>query len=92
MTYFLTVPFVAAAILALLVFREPRLHRTEESEPLRRQLATTYRTILERGGIRIVVLLTVLTGCSSRGCWSSARSGWSHSQRPRSSTGRTGQA
>ena len=48
-TYFITVPFIVAAGVALLRFREPRLHRAEEG-PLRQQIAATYRALLERGG------------------------------------------
>jgi MFS family permease len=58
-TYFLTVLPLAAAALALYVFREPRLHRAEEAEPLGRQIATTYRTLLRPGRLRAVIMLTV---------------------------------
>jgi MFS family permease len=58
-TYFLTAPLLAGAGAALLGFREPRLHRAEETESLRRQLASTYRTILAPGRLRAVVALTV---------------------------------
>jgi MFS family permease len=58
-TYFLTAPLLAGAGAALLRFREPRLHQAEESESLRRQLASTYRTILAPGRLRAVVALTV---------------------------------
>jgi MFS family permease len=58
-TYLLTAPLLLASCLVLLRFREPRLHKAEEAEPLRRQIATTYRTILERGPLRAVVMLTV---------------------------------
>jgi MFS family permease len=58
-TYFLTAPLLAASCLVLIRFREPRLHKTEERESLRRQLRTTYRTILAPGRLRAVVALTV---------------------------------
>ena len=58
-TYFLTAPLLAASCLVLIRFREPRLHKAEESESLRRQLASTYRTILAPGRLRAVVALTV---------------------------------
>jgi MFS family permease len=60
LTYFLTAPLLAASAAVLLLFREPRLHKAEETEPLLRQLALTYRTILARGPIRAVVALTVV--------------------------------
>jgi MFS family permease len=58
-TYFLTAPLLAGAGAVLLLFREPRLHKAEEKESLRRQLASTYRTILAPGRLRAVVALTV---------------------------------
>jgi MFS family permease len=60
-TYFMTAPFIGVAAVALLRFREPRLHRAEEAEPLRQQVAATYRTVLERGAVRPIVALLVLT-------------------------------
>jgi MFS family permease len=59
--YFLTVPFILLAALALVRFREPRLHRAEDAEPLRQQIAATYRALLERGAVRPIVALLVLT-------------------------------
>ena len=58
-TYFLTVPPLVAATVAVYLFREPRLHKAEEAEPLRRQIATTYRVLLQRGQLRLVITLTV---------------------------------
>jgi MFS family permease len=58
-TYFLTAPLLAASCLVLLRLREPRLHKAEAEESLRRQLRTTYRTILAPGRLRAVVALTV---------------------------------
>jgi MFS family permease len=57
-TYFLTAPLLLASTVVLLWFREPRLHQVEERQSLRRQVATTYRTILARGQLRLVVALT----------------------------------
>ena len=51
-TYLLTAPFIVAAGFALLRFREPRLHRPEEADPLGQQIAATYRALLERGAVR----------------------------------------
>jgi MFS family permease len=60
-TYFITVPFIVASGVALLGFREPRLHRNEDAEPLRQQVAATYRALLDRGAVRPIVALLVLT-------------------------------
>src|SRR5918994_993911 len=58
-TYFLTAPLLLASIVLLFSFREPQLHKGEERESFRRQIAATYRTILGRGPLRAVVALTV---------------------------------
>ena len=60
-TYFITAPFIVVAGVALLGFREPRLHRDEDAEPLRQQVAATYRALLDRGAVRPIVALLVLT-------------------------------
>ena len=60
-TYFMTAPVVCVAAVALVRFREPQLHRAEEGVPLRSQVASTYRTLLERGALRPIVALMVLT-------------------------------
>jgi MFS family permease len=59
-TYLLTAPLLVVSCAVLFRFREPQLHKAAEVEPLRRQIATTYRTILERGRLRAVVMLTVV--------------------------------
>src|ERR671918_2417576 len=58
-TYFLTAPLLLASIVLVFSFREPQLHKAEGRESFRRQIATTYRTILGRGPLRAVVALTV---------------------------------
>jgi MFS family permease len=59
-TYFLTIPFAALAIGALSRLREPSLHRADDGEPLRSQITTTYRTIVERGRLRPIIVAVVL--------------------------------
>src|SRR5919106_1761821 len=58
-TYFLTAPLLGLSALMLFRFREPRLHKNDEPEPLRAQIRATYRTILAGGHLRLVVLLTI---------------------------------
>ncbi len=67
LTYFLTIPFAALAILAYLRFDEPRLHMTEEQPPLRSQLAVTYRTLATRGTVRPIVAVAVTTAVLMQG-------------------------
>jgi MFS family permease len=59
-TYFLTAPLLVISALMLLRFREPQLHRPEEKESLRAQIAATYRTVLSGGQLRAIVALTVV--------------------------------
>jgi MFS family permease len=61
LTYFMTTPFVALSVVALLAFREPRLHNAGEATSLRSHIATTYRTILQRGRLLPIATLMVLT-------------------------------
>lgn len=59
LTYFLTVPFTALAIVALLRFREPLLHQQGDRTSLRVQLATTYRAITRTPRLLPVVALVL---------------------------------
>jgi len=61
LTYFATLPFVAASAVAFLRFAEPRLHRAAEPAALRSQLAVTYRTMTRVPAVRQVMLLAALT-------------------------------
>lgn len=60
-TYLMTAPLLVLAAAALLGFRKPQLHRAEEAVPLRQQVGCTYRTLLQRGALRPIVALMVLT-------------------------------
>jgi MFS family permease len=62
LTYFLTIPFTGLSIVALLRFREPTLHKTEEATSLRAHLAVTYRAVTRRGQLRSIIVLAVMTG------------------------------
>jgi MFS family permease len=61
-TYFATLPLLAVSVVLVARFREPSLHKVDERDPLRTQVATTFRTLLERGQVRPIVGLMVLTG------------------------------
>ena len=61
-TYFLTIPFVVASIVVLAWLREPQLHRSEDTEPLRTQVAMTYRTFIDARQLRPIIFALVLTG------------------------------
>jgi len=61
-TYFLTLPFVLASVVALAWLREPHLHRQEARTSLRAHVALTFRTLTGRSRLLPVVLLAVLTG------------------------------
>jgi predicted MFS family arabinose efflux permease len=60
-TYFATVPFAAASVLALLAFREPQLHKSAVRTSLTSHIAVTYRTVLRTRGLLPVVGQLVLT-------------------------------
>ncbi len=59
-TYFLTIPFALVAIGVLSRLAEPSLHRVDDAPPLRRQIRTTYTTIVARGRLRPIIATMVL--------------------------------
>lgn len=59
-TYFVSVPFALLAVVALLRFREPRLHEGQEVVPLRAHLATTYRAMVRTKRLGPIIVLAVL--------------------------------
>ncbi len=66
LTYFLSVPFIALAIVAFLRFDEPRLHRTSEPVALRAHMALTFRTMTRQPSVRQVLLLAALVALLSQ--------------------------
>ena len=66
LTYFATIPFIAAAMIAFRRFEEPRLHRQAEPIALRRQVALTFRTMTRQADLRQVILLGALVGLLSQ--------------------------
>jgi MFS family permease len=66
LTYFLSVPFVALAIVAFLRFDEPRLHRSSEPVALRVHVALTLRTMTRQPSVRQVLLLAALVALLSQ--------------------------
>lgn len=64
-TYFVTVPIVASAALALRRCREPRLHRTTERVTYRQQAGSTLRA-LAKPTVRQVVLLAALAAAATQ--------------------------
>jgi predicted MFS family arabinose efflux permease len=60
LTYLLTVPFAAVAILVLLRFVEPQLHKQESGTSLRTQVSLTYGAIARTPRLVPIVVLTLL--------------------------------
>ena len=65
-TYFATLPFAAAAIVAFLRFDEPRLHQASDATSLRSHVALTFRTITRRREVLRVLLLSALVAMLSQ--------------------------
>jgi predicted MFS family arabinose efflux permease len=61
LTYYVTVPVVAVSVVALLRFDEPRLHKSEQSNPLWSHVATTYRAVTGQRRLLPIVALAALT-------------------------------
>lgn len=61
-TYWLTVPAVIIALIALAKLREPKLHKATEKTALGAHLIATFKSVLQRGRLlRIVVTLSLLS-------------------------------
>jgi MFS family permease len=60
LTYFLTVPFAAVAIVALLRFVEPQLHKGQQGTSLRTQVSLTYRAIARTPKLVPIIVLALL--------------------------------
>jgi MFS family permease len=65
-TYFASIPFIAAAIVAFLRFDEPRLHRRAEPAALRGHVAQTFGAMTRQPAIRQVILLAALVALLSQ--------------------------
>lgn len=61
-TYLLTVPFALVSVLVLLRFREPQLHKSQESVSVRAQAAMTFNAITRSRRLTPIIVLAVLTG------------------------------
>lgn len=66
LTYYLTVPFALASIVAFLRFDEPQLHRVTEPTVLRQHVATTFTAMTRIPQVRQVMLLAALTAMLSQ--------------------------
>jgi len=60
-SYFATLPFLALSTLALLAFREPRLHESGQSLSLHEHLAVSYRTVRQDCRLLPIAALLVVT-------------------------------
>jgi predicted MFS family arabinose efflux permease len=65
-TYFATVPLVAASAIAFARCREPQLHRAAERVSYRRQAETTLRALTGRSALRHVILVAALTAMAAQ--------------------------
>ena len=64
LTYVITVPFAVAGLVALLRFREPKLHRRAGRTGTRAQLAATWRAVAGQPRVAAVVLASVLAAAT----------------------------
>ncbi|HET8883971.1 MAG TPA: MFS transporter [Candidatus Saccharimonadales bacterium] len=58
--YFLTIPFTLLSIVALIKFREPRLHKARVAVSFHRQIRATFKTVSQVGSVRWLVLAMIL--------------------------------
>lgn len=58
-TYFISIPFILGAILFVLAFKEPRLHRAEATEPVLKHVKQTFSAILRNPVLPLIVVSIV---------------------------------
>ncbi len=58
-TYFLTVPMSLLAIAALALFKEPRLHKSQNVVSIRQHVITTFGAVLQKGQLLPVMVVLV---------------------------------
>jgi MFS family permease len=66
LTYFVTVPFVLASLVAFARFNEPQLHRAQEPAALRKHVATTVSAMTRIPRVRQIMLLAALAALLSQ--------------------------
>ena len=59
-TYLATVPVVLLAVVGFVLFKEPRLHRTDEPVSIREQVSLTARSMTGRPEVRRVLVLSAM--------------------------------
>lgn len=58
-TYYLTVPISLFAIVALLKFKEPTLHKSHVAAPIKQHILNTFGAVLKRGQLVPIMISTV---------------------------------
>jgi MFS family permease len=64
LTYIITIPFTAAALVLLLRFREPTLHRQNERSGMGEHLRATWRAVTSQGQIAAIIAASVLAAAA----------------------------
>jgi MFS family permease len=59
-TYFLTIPISLAAIVALVCFKEPQLHKAEPHGSVMQQVKETFKAVIVRGLVMRLAFVTLL--------------------------------
>jgi MFS family permease len=60
-TYLASVPLILIAVVGFVLFKEPRLHRSEEPVTIREQVSLTARSMTGRPQVRRVLVLAAMT-------------------------------
>ncbi len=64
-TYFYTAPIALLSIIALLSFKEPKLHKQEVASPILLHIKETLGAVLQKGTLAYIVAVLVLTSLST---------------------------
>lgn len=61
-TYFASIPLIALSIIALLRFKEPKLHKSQEVITVKSQIVATYKLLLRRSTLLPLVTILAAAG------------------------------
>lgn len=61
-TYFLSVPLACVSIVALILFKEPRLHKAETAVPLKEHIFSTFRAIARNRSLLPILITLIVFG------------------------------
>lgn len=63
--FFLTIPFIGFSVLAILKFKEPKLHKLDVATPMIQHIKDTFSAVLKKGSLRPILLVLITVTAST---------------------------